>query len=125
MLKKSLFIVSFTLCMPLVSFAASCSTLSNDTFAEIVNWAICTINQSIIPFIFVLATLVFLIGVLRFVANGADEEARKKGKDFMIWGIIAMAVMVSIWGLVRLITGSLHLDNDSEIRIPESPTYMP
>jgi len=125
MYKKLLAIISLTLLTPLVSFAASCSTLSNDTFAEIVNWAICTINQSIIPFIFVLATLVFLIGVLRFVANGADEEARKKGKDFMIWGIFAMAVMISIWGLVRVITGSLNLDNDSDIRIPESPTYTP
>lgn len=121
---KNFFLLFGFIFLPQLSSAAvSCSELPNDTFAQMVSWAICLINQTIIPFIFVLATLVFLIGVLRFVANGADEEARKKGKQFMVWGVIAMAVMVSIWGLVRLITGTLQLNNDSTITVPEAPKF--
>lgn len=64
----------------------------------------CIINNSIIPFIFAVAIVMFIWGAVKFFIINADEEAkREQGKQFMIWGIIALAVMISVWGLVGIL----------------------
>ena len=54
-----------------------------------------------------LALLVFFWGVVKFIFNAGDEEKRREGKKFMLWGIIALFVVVSIWGIVIFIPRSL------------------
>ena len=54
-----------------------------------------------------LALLVFFWGVVKFIFNAGDEEKRREGKKFMLWGIIALFVMVSLWGIVTLIRSSV------------------
>ena len=49
------------------------------------------------------AVVVFIWGVFKFVSAAGDEEKRKEGKQFIIWGIIGIAVMVLVWGLVQLL----------------------
>lgn len=67
----------------------------------------CLINSAIIPLIFALATLMFIWGVVQFFIIGANEEAkREQGKQFIIWGVIALTVMISIWGLVEIVGGT-------------------
>ena len=39
-----------------------------------------------------------------FVLSAGDEEKRAKGKSIMIWGIIALVLMVAIWGIVNLLS---------------------
>lgn len=52
--------------------------------------------------IMALALLTFLWSVFRY-AFSQKEDDRKHAKQVMVWGIIALFVMVSIWGLVYLI----------------------
>ena len=54
-----------------------------------------------------LAVLFFIYGLVRFIANAGEEERRKEGKKAMGWGIIALFVMVSLWGIVTLIRSSV------------------
>src|SRR3989344_482763 len=73
-------------------------------FQHLLNYATCIIGSSIIPFIFAIAVVMFVWGAVKFFIIDADEEAkREQGKQFMLWGIIALAVMVSIWGLVNIL----------------------
>jgi hypothetical protein len=59
----------------------------------------------VIPFIFAIATAFFAWGAVKFFILDADEEAqREQGKQFMIWGIVSIAVMLSVWGLVKVVT---------------------
>ena len=51
-----------------------------------------------------LATIFFLWGLMLFVLSAGDEEKRAKGKSIMIWGIIALVLMVAIWGIVNLLS---------------------
>lgn len=55
------------------------------------------------------AVVFFMWGVFQFVAAAGDEEARQTGRNHIIYGIIGIAVMVSIWGLVNFLTGSAGL----------------
>lgn len=58
-------------------------------------------------FIFALAFIVFLHGVYKYIKKGGDEKARKEGANFMWYGIVSLAVMFSVWGLVNFVLNSV------------------
>ncbi len=55
-----------------------------------------------IPILISLATVYFIWGVVNYVM-GSSEDAKKEGKNRMIWGLIGLAVITSVWGLVALL----------------------
>jgi len=62
------------------------------------------VTTSLIAIISALALLYFVYGLARFILHAGEDEKRKEGKKAMGWGIIAMFVMVSLWGIVTLIS---------------------
>lgn len=80
------------------------------------------INNTLVPFVFAVALLLFIYGVyLYFFYGRSEEDARKTGRDYILWSIIAFVVMVSVWGIVNLVAGGINLD-DGNIQdlIPEA-----
>lgn len=63
----------------------------------------------LIPIVFALCLLVFLWGLVMFIAKSGDETERKEGKQKMLWGIIALFVAVSIWGIVGFIGSTIGI----------------
>ncbi len=51
-----------------------------------------------------LGVVFFLWNVAKFVMAGGDEEGKNEGRKGMISGLIGIAVMVSLWGLVNILT---------------------
>lgn len=77
------------------------------TFDQLVNARLVPfVDFAVIPLLYTLAFLFFLIGVVRFFFSGS-EEGRKKGKGFMIWGLVALVVLFSVWGMVRVLLSVL------------------
>ena len=54
-----------------------------------------------------LAAVVFVWGVVQFIARASNEKAREDGKRHIIWGLIGLAVIVGVWGIVGLITDTI------------------
>lgn len=55
-----------------------------------------------------LALLAFFWGLAMFIFRvGGDEKAVDKGKVLMKWGLIALFVLVSVWGIIRFFQGEL------------------
>jgi hypothetical protein len=77
----------------------------------IINWASCLLYKSVIPLLFAIATVAFIWGVMQYYLNPENEEKRKKGKSFIIGGLIALFVMLSMWGIVGILTGTFELKN--------------
>ncbi len=50
-----------------------------------------------------LSVMLFIWGVVKFIANANDTTAHEEGKQFMIWGIVAFVVLVSLWGIVDVV----------------------
>jgi heme/copper-type cytochrome/quinol oxidase subunit 2 len=106
--------------VPAVTFAQG----GNGDFADLGNTSglggvldfIGNVITAVIPLIIGVAVLLFLFGVLKYVTNGGDPEKRTEARNTMIWGIIAIFVMVSVWGLVNVLTNTFALDNT----IPET-----
>jgi hypothetical protein len=62
-----------------------------------------TVLNEITVLLFVLVTVYFGWGVVKYVRAAGDEKAIAEGKKHMLWGIIGMAVMAGAWGIVRII----------------------
>lgn len=61
-----------------------------------------SVMTAAVVFLISLAVVWFIWNVVRY-AMAEDEGGKEKAKSQMIWGIIAIAVIVSIWGLVGLL----------------------
>lgn len=72
-----------------------------EALATITGW----INL-IIPFLLLLATLYFFWGLTKFILKAGNEEAQGEAKQIMIWGVVAVFVMVSFWGLVGFLSST-------------------
>lgn len=81
----------------------SCNLVNNPKLGDVFNYATCFINSSVIPLIASLAVAIFIWGIIQYVINNEEEAKKEKGKQFMIWGIIGLAVMVGVWGLVSIL----------------------
>ena len=97
--------------------SASCFTTykgkgANATVTDLMTYATCVIGQAVVPLLFTIAIAFFIWGVVQIFINGDDEEKRSKGKQFMIWGIVALTVMISVWGLVQLLGSSFNIKTD-------------
>lgn len=80
-----------------------CTLINNPKLGDLFQYASCIISKAVIPLIMSLALAMFIWGVVQFVINSDEESKKAKGKQFMIWGIIAFTVMISIWGLVKIV----------------------
>ena len=76
------------------------------SIAELFTFASCTINRYVIPLLFTLATAGFIWGLIQYFINAENEEKRKQGKSFMVWGLVALFVMISMWGLVGILSNT-------------------
>ncbi len=74
------------------------------------------IVNPLIGLIFALAVAYFLYGVFEFMSNQENEEMKTTGKSHMIWGIVGIAIMLSVWGILNLIINTLGLSGDIQIK---------
>lgn len=58
---------------------------------------------SIMGLLLVLATVVFLWGVIRFIAAAEDPRERAKGKSIMALGLVGLTIIACAWGLVAIL----------------------
>jgi len=64
------------------------------------------VNPAIL-FLFALALVYFLYGMVVFIKNADDEKARNEGKQNMIWGIVGLFIMVGVYGILRIVIGTV------------------
>jgi len=78
------------------------------------------ILRPIVPLLIGLGVVVFIYGVLILMFSEGGEK-KEEGKQYMLWGIIGIFVMVSVWGLVNILSGSFQLNNTPPVIKIESP----
>ena len=77
----------------------------NDVAKKSVN-----IGNLIVELAIALAVLFIIVNVVRYLIAGSDdEEARKKGGDAILYGVIGLFAILSIWGMVALLTNTFRL----------------
>ncbi len=76
-----------------------------------------------LPVVVGLALLGFFWGLMKYIFAQSDEGAKADGKKIMIMGVIALFVMVAVWGLVGFIADNLGVQTGGSIDggIPSVP----
>ncbi len=69
------------------------------------------------PIVVALALLYFFWGLATYILNASNEEKKKDGRNIMIWGILALFIMVSVWGIINVVRDTFQLD-DNNINVP-------
>lgn len=64
----------------------------------------------LVQFAFALAMLVFVWGLIGFFMNAEDSERRKEGQRHILWGVVGIAIMVSVYGIVRFVASTVGQD---------------
>lgn len=104
---KKLALIGVSFVLPAFAFAQTV-----DSAQSLASFVINFINNVAVPLVFALAFVVFIWGVFEFFILGAsNDEKKKKGKSLMMYGLIGFFLMVSVWGLVHILTGTLNLNN--------------
>ncbi len=66
-----------------------------------------------------IALLAFFWGLVKFIFAQGSEASKLEAKKIMGWGLVALFVMISVWGLVRFMQRELLPGADySNPRIP-------
>jgi hypothetical protein len=67
------------------------------------------------PILITLALLYFFWGITKYIRAGGNSEELREGKNVMIYGVIAMFVMLAVWGLVVVVKNELGLGDSGYV----------
>lgn len=94
-------------------------------FKDIVVFFVDEIVNPVVVFIVGLATVYFLWGSAKYILHSDDAKAREEGRNMMIHGIVAIFVMVSIWGFVNLLGETFFGPGRFNSTIPKAEDFLP
>jgi hypothetical protein len=55
-----------------------------------------------------LAVMYFFWGLTIFILNADDLKQRTEGKNHMIWGIIGLFIIYSVWGIINFVDATVN-----------------
>lgn len=100
---------------PLITLAQNVSTVDS-WFASIENWV-----SRAIPILIGVALIVFIWGLIQYI-NAGDDDAKKKGaRGTIIYGVIILAAIVGVWGLVNFVLDTIGVDTGTTVPTPGIP----
>ena len=109
---KKLFVIALTF-VPSFAFAQSLGAVNNindfsKKFTDILN--------QVTVLLISLAVVWIIISVVRYLIIQGPEQ-RKEGGMRILWGVVGLFVILSIWGLVSILTNSFATNNTASQNI--------
>ena len=68
--------------------------------------------------LYIVAFAAFFWGIVLFIINTDDDKKRSEGKEWMKWSVIALFVMITVWGIVAILVNTFGI---SPLIIPQLP----
>ncbi|OHA58541.1 MAG: hypothetical protein A2571_02075 [Candidatus Vogelbacteria bacterium RIFOXYD1_FULL_44_32] len=65
------------------------------------------IVNPILAFMFFVAVAVFFFGLVEFIFKAGGGGDLAEGKQHMIWGIVGLFIMVSVYGILHIICNTI------------------
>ena len=119
-MKKSSIIAGIAAFAPVATNAQIATTGDAGPFGDLLANILVFTNQTLIPFIIGIGFLVFVWGMFQyFIAGGANEESREKGRKLMINATLGFVVIIIFFGVINLLTSSIGLEGQSLNNVPQ------
>ena len=106
--------LGITSLLPVLALAQALVTTDAVT---LFNSILSILNGIVVPLLIIIAVVVIIFGAFQFVTGAGDPEKRKEGRDKILWGIVGIVVMFSIWGLINIVLSTFSFDTV----IPSAP----
>lgn len=90
----------------------------NQTVTQLTN----TVNL-IIPLMLAVAVVVFIYGVIRYILAEGEID-RNKAVGRIVWSVVAIAAILAVWGLARLLIDVFGL-RPQQLQTNETPVVIP
>jgi hypothetical protein len=76
--------------------------------------------NGLVPLAISLALVAFFWGLIVYLFGLGSEENKQKGIHIMLYGIAALFVMVSIWGIINVLRTTFNVENN-QVPVPAVP----
>lgn len=107
-MKKINLIFTFTYIFAPLLVVAQNEPLGTHTFGSLIMEFILVLNL-LVPILIGLAMIFFFWGLSKFILNADNQANIQKGKDYMLWGVLALFVLFSFDAIINLIASELGL----------------
>lgn len=75
------------------------------------------ILNPLILLLFAISLVIFVYGIVKFLSLDVTDSARKEARSSIIWGIVGMLIMFSVYGVINLVLETFGT-NPTEINYP-------
>lgn len=72
--------------------------------------------------LFIVALIVFFFGLFKYMWPGHSSEDKNAGWKYMVYGLVSLTIMFSVYGIVWFLSGSLGIGVGGEVPLPKPPT---
>lgn len=56
--------------------------------------------------LFAVALFYFVLGLFQYLRDATNETSRTTGRDHIMWGLIGMAIMAGVFGIIEIATNT-------------------
>ena len=98
----------------LVTFVPAIASAQAITDVNSLTYKLTNIGNVVIEILIAFAVIYIIFNAVRYIMVGADkpDERTAMGKT-ILWGIVGLFVILSIWGLVRILTNTFRTENNA------------
>ncbi len=87
--------------LPVSAFAQPLNDINN-VASKLTN-----IGNTVVVLLISFSVIWIIVNVVRYLIAGGDED-RKKGGMAILWGVVGLFVILSVWGLVAILKNSFQ-----------------
>ncbi|MES2202874.1 MAG: hypothetical protein V4474_00920 [Patescibacteria group bacterium] len=85
-------------------------TSSTATFASVIAYLVGILNQ-LVGVLAAAAVLLFMWGAFQYVYQSSGGKSAGSRRKTMVWSLVALFILFSIWGILRIACDSLLASN--------------
>lgn len=101
-MKKGVAVAAVSLLAPFIALAQGLGS-----FERLLRSILTLVNNVLIPLLMAAAVVYFFIGLIKYIRSSG--EGHKEGINTMIAGIVAIFIMVALWGIISFVGQSLGI----------------
>ena len=103
-----------TLALPVLGAALTPATADAVTLGYTLK-VLSDLVNGLIPIVLALTVLIFFWGLAMYLWDAGNAEKKGQGIHIMVMGVVALFVMVSLWGIIGVLQQTFKVDQSKPI----------
>ena len=99
----------------IVAFLPAVASAQAITDVNSLTYKLTNIGNVVIQVFIAFAVIYIIFNVIRYIMAADKPDDRKPIGQAILWGIVGLFVILSIWGLVRILTNTFRTDTNAPV----------